>query len=233
VVATAGALVLGTLLPTAVAAEPTTLTASELNGITAGGIRVDAMAFAQASGDHALARTRTEAFVSTIDERDLGVGFAEGLAFACCGPESDVDVRSSVSSTGETIHSKSYAVTFRGATASRDNEAAHFIYGYTASFLVARSPGDRPDPGQAAVREPRHHLEAPLAGLVEVGPTRERGRVVTGFEFEPVFVAGLQWHLFRDLLAATPTRSTPPMASLRRSPTPLLQAPRTSFGLLP
>ncbi len=224
---------LGTLLPAAVAAEPTTLTASELDGITAGGIRVDAMAFAQASGDHVLAQTRTDAFVTTVDARDLGIGFAEGLAFACCGPESDVAVRSSVSSTGETIHSKTYDVTFRGATASRGEQTGRFIYGYAASFLVARSPGDRPDPGQPAARGPRHNLEAPLAGLVEAGPSRERGGVVTGFEFEPVFVAGLRWRLFRDLRAATPTRPTPAMASLRQSPTSLLQAPRTSFGLLP
>jgi hypothetical protein len=123
---TAMALLLGTLSPAAVMAEPRVLSAAEMDGVTAGGIRVDAIAFAQASGDFAQAQTRSDAFVSTVNERSLGVGFAEGLAFACCGRESEVAVHSSISSTGQIVHSSSHAVTFRGAIADRDNQVSYF-----------------------------------------------------------------------------------------------------------
>jgi len=139
--ATATALLFAFLWPAAVAAEPSVLTAPELDGVTAGGIRVDATAFAQASGDFALAQSRSDAFVSTIDQRELGIGFADALAFACCRRASDVAVHSSVSSTGEVVHRETRAATFRGAIADRGN-VSYFVYGYAAAFLVARSPGD-------------------------------------------------------------------------------------------
>jgi hypothetical protein len=231
--ATAMALLLGTLSPAAVTAQPRALTASEMDGVTAGGIRVDAIAFAQASGDFALAQTRSDAFVSTINDRDIGVGFAEGLAFACCGRESDVAVHSSVSSTGQIMHSKTHAVTFRGAIASGDDQVRYFTYGYTAAFLVATSFGDRPDPGAPAGHRPWDHLGGSIRDLIDVGQTRGRDGVVTGFAFAPAFAVGIRWQLFRDFLAVTPTGSTPSMASLRPSPARFLQAVRTPFGLLP
>jgi hypothetical protein len=230
---TATALLLAILLPAAVTAEPRALTASELDGVTAGGIRVDAIAFAQASGDFALAQTRSDAFVSTINERELGVGFAEGLAFACCRRESEVAVHSSVSSTGEIVHSETRAATFRGAIADRDNQVSYFVYGYAAAFLVARSPGDWPEPADQAVRESRDHLGGSISGLIDVSQTEGRDGVVSGFAFAPMFAVGVRWHLFRGFLAATPTGATPAMASLRPSPAPFLQAGRTPFGVLP
>jgi len=225
------ALLLGTLSPAAVTAEPRALTASEMDGVTAGGIRVDAIAFAQASGDFALAQTRSDAFVSTINERDLGVGFAEGLAFACCGRESDVAVHSSVSSTGQIIHSKTHAVTFRGAIASGDDQVRYFTYGYTASFLVATSGGDWPEAGEQAEHGPWNHLAVSIGALIDVSPTEGRGGVVSGFEFAPVLMAGLRWRLFRGFLAATPTgeTSTP---SLRPSPAAFRDVSHNPFGLL-
>jgi hypothetical protein len=232
VIATAVVLLLGTLSPAAVTAKPRALTASELDGVTAGGIRVDAIAFAQASGDHVLAQTISDAFVSTINERELGVGFAEGLAFACCGRESAVAAHSSVSSTGEVVHSESYAVTFRGAIAGRDDQIRYFAYGYAATFLVATSVGDWPDAGEQAVHGPWNHLAGSIGALIDVSPTQGRGGVVSGFEFAPVFAAGLRWRLFRGFLAATPAGSTPAIGNLRLSPMPPLQADRTPLGLL-
>ena len=130
--------------------------------------RVEAIAFAQASGDFALAQTRSDAFVRTVNERSLGVGFAEGLAFACCGRESKVAVHSSIGSTGQIVHSDRHAGTFRGAIADRDNQVSYFAYGYAAAFLVARSPGDWPDPGDQAAREPWDHLGGSINGLIDV-----------------------------------------------------------------
>jgi hypothetical protein len=224
--AAAMALLLGTLSPGAVMAEPRVLSAAEMDGMTAGGLHVEAIAFAQASGDFALAQTRSDAFVRTVNERSLGVGFAEGLAFACCGRESQVAVHSSIGSTGQIVHSDSHAGTFRGAIADRDNQVSYFAYGYTAAFLVARSPGEWPDPGDPAVREPWDHLGGSINGLIDVSQGPREG-VVSSFEFAPVFVVGLRWRLFEGLLGATPGTG-----SLRSSPMPLLQADRTPLGLL-
>ena len=226
--AAAMALLLGTLWPAAVTAEPRALSAAEMDGVTAGGLRVEAIAFAQASGDFALAQTRSDASVSTVNERSLGVGFAEGLAFACCGRGSKVAVHSSISSSGQIVHSDSHAATFRGAIADRDNQISYFAYGYTATFLVARSPGERPDPGDQAVREPWTHLDGSISGLIDVSQTGREG-VVSSFAFAPTFVAGIRWRLFRDFQAATPTGSTASMAGLRPSPVSF----STPFGVLP
>jgi hypothetical protein len=220
-------------LPAAVNAEPRALTAPELDGVTAGGIRVDATAFAQASGDFALAHTRSDAFVSTIDQRELGIGFADALAFACCRRASDVAAHSSVSSTGEVIHSETRAATFRGAIAGRDNQVSYFVYGYAAAFLVARSPGDWPEPADQAAHEPWDHLGGSIVGQIDVGQGEGQDGVVSGFAFAPLFAAGIRWHLFRNSQAARPTASTPSMASLRPSPAPSLHADRTPFGVLP
>ena len=72
-------LTLAGLSPAAVTAEPKLLAPSELDAVTAGGIRVDASAFAQASGDYALAQARSQALVGTVGGREFGAGFAEGL----------------------------------------------------------------------------------------------------------------------------------------------------------
>jgi hypothetical protein len=233
VVATAVALSLGFLSPGTAAAEPRALSGSDLDGVTAGGIRVEATAFAQASGDHVRARSISAAFVSTINERELAVGFAEGLTFACCGPASAAAAHSSVSSTGETVHSESHAVTFRGATAGRDDQIRHFAYGYAGTFLLATSDGNWRDAGEQAVHEPWNHLAASIGALIDLSPAEGRGGVVSGFEFAPVVTAGLRGRLLRGFLAATPTGASPAMGSLRPSPVPLLQANRTPLGLLP
>jgi len=229
--AAAMALLLGT--PGAVVAEPRALSPSEMDGVTAGRIRVDAVAFAQASGDFALAQTRSDALVRSIDERELGIGFAEGFAFACCRRASDVAVHSSVSSTGEVVHSETRAATFRGAIAGRDNGVSYFVYGYAAAFLVARSPGDWPEPADQAAHEPWDHLGGSIVGLIDVGQGEGRDGVVSGFAFAPLFAAGIRWHLFRNSQTARRTASTPSRATLRPSPAPSVRAGRTPFGVLP
>ena len=112
----------------------------------------------------------------------LGGGFAEGLAFACCGRESKVAVHSSIGSTGQIVHSESRAGTFRGAIADRDNRSAILPM---AMRRRSSSPG-RPAigliPRDQAVREPWDHLGGSIVGLIDVGQGtarryRERLRV--------------------------------------------------------
>jgi len=226
------ALLLGTLSPATVMAEPRVLSTTAMDAVTAGGLRVEAIALAQASGDFALAQTRSDAFVRTVNERSIGVGFAEGLAFACCDRASKVAVHSSISSSGQIVHSDSHAGTFRGAITDRDNQISYFAYGYTAAFLVARSPGERPDPGGQAVREPWDHLGGSINGLIDVGQGPREG-VVSSFAFAPMFAAGIRWRLFRNSQAVTPAGSTQSMAGLRPSPALFVRAGHTPFGVLP
>ena len=226
--AAAMALLLGTLSPATVMAEPRVLSTTAMDAVTAGGLRVEAIALAQASGDFALAQTRSDAFVRTVNERSIGVGFAEGLAFACCDRASKVAVHSSISSSGQIVHSDSHAGTFRGAIADRDNQVKYFAYGYAAAFLVARSPGEWPDAGDQAVRQAWDHLGGSIGGLIDVSQTRREG-IVSSFAFAPIFAAGIRWRLFRDFQAATSAGSARSMAALRPSPVPF----STSFGVLP
>lgn len=202
---------------------PRPLTAAEMDGVTAGGIRIDAAAFAQASGDLALARTRSDALVSTTNAMEFGIGFAEGLAFACCDPDSAVAVQSSVSTTGQVLHSSTYTTTFRGAIAG-DDQVRHFAYGFTAAFLVATSPGASPDAGDQAGRAPWDHLGDSIGTLVDPGQTQTQDRdgVVSGYEFAPVFAAGVRWRLFEGFPGARPTGSLPQGGNLRSSPAPFL-----------
>jgi hypothetical protein len=228
VIAAALTLLLGMLLPAAAAAKPTVLTESEMDEVTASGIGIEARAFAQASGDHVLAHTRSDALVSTINAREIGIGFAEGLAFACCSRQSDVAVGSSVSTTGEIVLRKTYVVEFRGAIVERENDVRHFAYGYAAGFLVARSAEDGPHPSEHVARGAWDHLGRSIKGLIDVSGIAARDGVVTGFEFAPVFAAGLRWRLFREFLAATPGGSLPGIARLRRNPATFLQANSSS-----
>ena len=232
VIAAAVTLLLGILLPAAAVAKPTVLTASEMDEVTASGIRIEARAFAQASGDHVLAHTRSDALVSTLNAREIGIGLAEGLAFACCSRQSDVAVGSSVSTTGEIVLRKTYVVKFRGAIVEREDNVRHFTYGYAAEFLVARSAEDGPSPGEHVARGAWDHLGGSIKGLIDVNRTQARDGVVAGFEFAPVFAAGLRWRLFREFLAVAPGGSLLGIASLRRTPAPFLQA-NTSSGLIP
>jgi hypothetical protein len=227
------AVVLATLSPATVSAEPKILTPSELDGVTAGGIRVDATAFAQASGDIALAQSRSRALVGTINDRiEFGVGFAEGLAFACCSRRSEVTVSSRASSTGEIVHSTTHAFSFRGAIARRNDEVSYFAYGYTTAFLVALSFGDRSNPAPQTAREPWRHLGGSIGRLIEVSQISTQDGIASGFEFAPLFVVGLRWRVLRDWLAATPAEAAASVANLRATPAPLGLARSTTFGLL-
>jgi hypothetical protein len=197
-------------------AGPKILTESQLDRVTAGAIGVDALAVAQASGDYAFAQSRSSALVGTINDRiEFGVGFAEGLAFACCSRRSEVTVHSTATSTGRIVHRATYAFKFRGAIAGRADQVSYFAYGYTAAFLVALSFDARSDPVPQTVREPWDHLGRSINRLIDIDQISVRDGIVTGFEFAPVFAVGLRWHLFRDFLATMPTGSTPSVANRR------------------
>jgi hypothetical protein len=205
VATTATAIMLGVMLPTALMAEPKTLSESQMDSLTAAGIHVEVAAFASAYGRHAVARTRAYASTGiTRDRIDVGVGFAEGQAFACCGSESEVAVHSTASSTGDVVHSTTYAFKLRGAALTLEGEASYFAYGYTAAFLVALSFEDRRDPGEDAVSASRDAVDELLGPLIGINQGPPRDRVVTGFELAPVFAAGLRWRAVESFLAATP-----------------------------
>jgi hypothetical protein len=205
VAAAATAILLGLTSPTAVMAEPQMLTASQMDRLTAGGIHVEVRAFASSSGRYASARTRAYASAGiTKDRIDVGVGFAEGQAFACCGSESEVTVHSTANSTGDVVHSSTYAFKLRGTAVTLEGEASYFAYGYTAAFLVALSFEDRRDPGEDAVSASRDAVDELLGPLIGINQGPPRDRVVTGFELAPVFAAGLRWRAVESFLAATP-----------------------------
>jgi hypothetical protein len=205
-VATAGTVILlGMMSLAAAKAEPQMLTGSQMDSVTASGIRVDAQAFARASGRYAVAQARASATTITIGNRiDLGVGFAEGQAFACCGRGSDVAVDSTASSSGDIVHSTTYAFEFKGAGVTLDGEASYFAYGYTAAFLVARSFEDRQDSQKETVSSSRDDVGAWLAPLIRIDRAPRPGAIVTGVELAPALAVGQRWRAIESFLAATP-----------------------------
>jgi hypothetical protein len=209
------ALALVVLWPAVVLASPKVLTDAQMDGVTAGAIRVDAVAFAQALGDIALTRTRTHTLTGPLHRRfEFGVAFAEGVAFACCSRTSEVVVASGTSSTGHVVYSKDYTYEFRGAIAGRRGQVRYFAYGYSASFLVALDFGDHP--GFQTVGKRRHGLGRSIGRLIDLSRVWVRNGIVSSFEFAPVFAAGLRWHVLRDLSATA--RYGPLVKGVRSSP---------------
>lgn len=195
------AILLGMMSPIAVMAEPKTLTESQMDSLTAAGIHIEVRAFASAFGRDAIARTRAFAATGITEERiDVGVGFAEGQAFACCGSESDVAVHSRASSSGDIVRSTTYDFELRGAAVTLDGEASYFAYGYTAAFLVALSLDDRLGTGQDSVSASRDDV----AKLSESIQAPLQDGIVTGFELAPVLALGLRRRALELFLKATP-----------------------------
>jgi hypothetical protein len=88
------------LAPCSAAAEPMELTAAQLDQVTAAGVAVAVDVFAQAIG--AAAETYTTTLTDAFSNPWLSVAFGIGVgqAYACCGPDAEVAVGTTVAGTG-------------------------------------------------------------------------------------------------------------------------------------
>jgi hypothetical protein len=200
VIRTAMALMFGIMAPTGVAADPRVLADSELDVVTAAGVLVSVESIANAVGDHLVAGTSAYTSVRTKDLIEVGVGFSDGYAAACCGEESDVVLDSTAVGAGDLVYSKTYTVEFRGATYAAGGGFNHFSYGHTAAFLLAISFEDGFEMVQPAIEEPRGDLPGVTDAVREfLGASRDG--FAAGVELGAVISAGMRWQAAQDLAA--------------------------------
>lgn len=184
-------LFLAVTAPCIAAAEPRLLVDAEMDGITAAGVHVGVEAHARALGNIALTRTDARALTRIVNDRvELGVGFAEGQAFACCGEGASVAVGSSAAGGGGVVHSGTVSHVFHGASLSDDHALDRFTFGYSASLVLGASTNGVVD------RRALSELGRDLLGD-EAVPSA--GGLTTGFAFAPVYAAGLRWRAARHL----------------------------------
>jgi hypothetical protein len=194
------ALMLGMMTPTGVTAEPQVLTDSALDAVTAAGVLVDVSSVANAIGDHTIADTSAYTSVRTKGLFEIGVGFSDGAAAACCGEESDVVLDSTAVGAGDLVYGKTYTVEFRGATYTVDGGLGYFAYGYTAAFLLAISLEDGFEMVQQKVQVPRDDIRGVTDAVREfLGASRDG--FATGYELGDAISAGMRWQAARDLAA--------------------------------
>jgi hypothetical protein len=184
-------LLLAVTAPCIAVAEPRLLADAEMDGITAAGVHVGGAAHARAVGHIVRTRTDARALTRTVNDRvELGVGFAEGQAFACCGQGASVAVGSSAAGGGGVVHSRTVSHVFHGAALSDDHALERFTFGYSASLVLGASTDGVVD-GRALGK-----LGRDLLGH-EAGPSA--GGLTTGFAFAPAYAAGLRWRAARRL----------------------------------
>ena len=194
------ALMLGMMTPTGVAAEPQALADSELDAVTAAGVLVAVSSVAHAVGDHIVADTSSYTSVRGGPLIEVGVGFSDGYATACCGEESDVVLDSTAVGVGDLVYGKTYTVEFRGATYTVDGGFGYFAYGYTGAFLLAISFEEGYELVQQAVQEPRVDVRGVANAMREfIGASRDG--FATGFELGGAIFAGMRWQAAQDLAA--------------------------------
>ena len=194
------ALMLGMMTPTVVTADPQVLADSELDAVTAAGVLVAVSSVAHAVGDHIVADTSSYTSVRGGPLIEVGVGFSDGYATACCGEDSDVVLDSTAIGVGDLVYGKTYTVEFGGAIYTVDGGFGYFAYGYTAAFLLAISFEEGYELVQQAVQGPRadvHDLGAAVRELT--GASRDG--FATGFELGAVVAAGMRWQAAQDLAA--------------------------------
>jgi hypothetical protein len=160
-----------------------------MEAVTAAGVMVDVRAYAHALGRIAFTRTDARALASNpMEGVEIGAGFAEGQAFACCGEGSSVIIGSSATGSGDAVYGKSVSHVFHGA-ALTDGALKRFTFGYSAAFQVT-ALSDAPL-GRHALGEFGREL---LGGQTVFGD-----RLVTGYDFAQVYAAGLRWQAARYL----------------------------------
>jgi hypothetical protein len=193
-------LMLGMMTPTVVTAEPQVLADSELDAVTAAGVLVAVGSVANAGGDHIAAGTGAHSSVRGGPRLQVGVGFSDGYAAACCGEESDVALGSAAVGAGDFVYSTTYIVEFRGATYAVGGGFNHFAYGHTAAFLLAISFEDGFEVVQQAIEEPPRDLPGIANALRELIGAAGDG-FATGYELGGAISAGMQWQAAQELAA--------------------------------
>jgi hypothetical protein len=181
------ALLLAATAPCVAIAEPRLLADVEMDAVTAAGVMVEVGAYARALG--AIARTRTDARALTsklMEGVEIGAGFAEGQAFACCGEGSSVAVGSGAAGSGDAVYGKSVSHVFHGA-ALAEGALKRFTFGYSAALHVTAS-SDAPL-GPHALSDALGELGREFFG----GQTRSGGGLVTSYAFAPIYAAALRW----------------------------------------
>jgi hypothetical protein len=192
------ALMLGMITPTVVAAEPQVLGDYALDAVTAAGVLVAVDSVANAVGDHVVASTGAYTSVRTEGLFEVGVGFSDGYAAACCSDESDVMLDSTAVGAGDLVYGKTYTVEFRGGTYAIDGGFTYFAYGYTGAFLLAISFED----GLEMLRQTVQERQDEVRGVANVA--RElmgvsRDGFATGYELGGAISAGMRWQAAQDL----------------------------------
>jgi hypothetical protein len=185
--------------PCAALAEPRLLMQHEMDAITAAGVAIEVDAFAHAIGSVASTRTDARAVATRPAEGiEVGAGFAEGQALACCGTGSSVTVGSSATGAGDVVYGNSVSRVFHGAGLSEDGTLERFTFGYSAAVQVVVS-SDAPLDARAL-----NSVRGDLAPKLFGGQAVSGDGLVTGFAFAPVHAAALRWQLARHLTGQGP-----------------------------
>jgi hypothetical protein len=126
-----------------VKAEPSVLTMSQLDGVTAGGVYVDVSTLVNALGDYA--RAVTEAQTTAVGDQGLdagfGLGFGEGVA--CCGSDPEVHVQTEVSGAGDRV---------MGGTVSFFTHTGDMTLAFAFGWILAVSGPSRGEIPHAAMQ---------------------------------------------------------------------------------
>jgi hypothetical protein len=189
------ALHLAATAPCVASAEPRLLANVEMDTVTAAGVVVDVRAYAHALGAIAHTRTDARALTSLIEGGiEIGAGFAEAQAYACCHIGSLLVAGSSAAGSGDVAYGGSFTHVFHGAALTANGAVERFVFGYSAALLLTASSDGLPN---------SRTLNGALGDLSEKviggGQTFSGEGFVTGFAFAPVYTAGMRWWTARHL----------------------------------
>jgi hypothetical protein len=124
-------------------AEPRMLTPSQLDGVTAGRVHVDASTLVNAVGDYTRAITNAQAAV--VGGQGLGTTFGLGLdeGVACCGSEPKLHVHTEISGSGDRV---------MGGTVSFFTHTGDMTLAFALGWILAISSASQGENSQAAIQ---------------------------------------------------------------------------------
>lgn len=187
-------------MPSVVTAGPQVLRDSELDAVTAAGVLVAVDSTVNAVGDHTVADTNASTSIRGGPFVQVGVGFGDGNAAACCGIESDVALDSTAVGAGDLVFGKTYTVEFRGASYAVGGGFASFAFGYTGALVLAMSFEDGFEMLEQTVQERQDDVRVGANAARELlGASRDG--LATGFELGAAIAAGMRWQAAEDLAA--------------------------------
>jgi hypothetical protein len=194
------ALLLGLTVYDVAMAEPKPLADAEMDSVTAAGVVVEVDAYAWALGAIATARTEARVLTRSTKERvEVAAGFAEGLAYACCGEESSITVGSKAAGGGDVAYGSTFSQVFHGASLTSEGKVKRFTFGYSASLVVAASSDAVPH-----FLESNAELSDTLAALSRevIGDQQSLSDdgLAAGFAFAPMYTAALRWRAAHHLI---------------------------------